>query len=182
MCLVTACATGPKATVLPRTRLFPLGTYRHTVTIRLKSGTLNGNPDGPRSQRFLGVVNLQQDKLTILALSPFGTTVFRLVENRSTGVVDLETEIAALKKVESQIVKYLEPMRVLLSQPVPLSASKSVEQIRTEKDGWPIEFELTTNPSAHVFLENYDERHIARSARILTEFYDLKVGVDDYAP
>lgn len=179
--LATACATSPKVTG-PRTLLFPLGTYRHTVTIQLKNGTLNGKPDGPHSQRFSGVVNLQKDKLTILALSPFGTTVFRLTENRTTKTVVLETEIAALKKVETQIATYLEPMQLLLSLSVPLPVSDRVTQIRTDKEGWPIEFDLAANQFTHVVLENYDANHIARAARLGTELYDLNVQVDDYAP
>lgn len=167
--LFAACSTVSKVPTAPRTLLFPHGTYRHTVTITLLHGTMNGKPDGPRSQRFSGVMSLQEDKLTLLALSPFGSTVFRLTEIRSTKKVTLETEIEAIKNSESQIIKFLAPMRILFSRPKPLS-------------DWPGNLELSTNPPARAQLADYDANRIARFARITTDEYDLTIKVDDYVP
>ena len=81
---LSACATKPVPLPAgPRTLLFPFGTYQHLVQLKLAKAP----PKGPQSFDFRGVFVFQKERMKLVALTPFGTTLFRAEEDFKTGEI-----------------------------------------------------------------------------------------------
>src|SRR5688572_11117891 len=96
MLFLTFCTSAPKDPVSPeiiqRESLFPNGTYHHSISLYIL---------GPkRDFSFKGIVSLGDEAVKVMGLSMFGTTEFRLEENRKTGDVTIEFFRETLKKAE----------------------------------------------------------------------------------
>lgn len=177
--LQTSCAThGPATTAGKPERkvLFPEGTYRHDVRVRLK----HANVDGKTEMHFSGVVVLDSNRVKIIGVSPFGTTLFRLTEERLGRVIKLETEIDAMKKSESKLLEIIRPILSLLTMRLPIPENGDFRVVRSTRDGWPAELE--SNSGHWIGLENYDASDVPRRARIRHDAYETEIKVEDYAP
>jgi len=164
--LAPGCASSPKSVAPPgaeqRVTLFPNGTYRNNVRVLLKNAVVNGK----KEMRFNGVLDLREETIRIVSVSPFGTTVFRLIEDRKTGDVKLETSVDSLKKAESQIKNYYVPIRTALT--LPLSQLSSSRELRV--DGY------------HIQYFDFDSSGIPLKTLIQSDAFDISVGIDSYAP
>ncbi len=68
--LITACVTTPKE---PQ-RLLPEGIYHHSVSLEM---------EGKDTQKFAGLLKIAGDRMTMVMLSPFGTTLARITDRVS---------------------------------------------------------------------------------------------------
>lgn len=108
-----ACSSTPKTAGISsgsRESLFPFGTYQHKV--ELKISVANSQT---REVSLDGVVALKSDRVQVIGLSGFGTTEFKIYEDRTTGKITIETFREALKKAEPKILEYYSVLRLLLS-------------------------------------------------------------------
>ena len=175
---VTACTSRPILVATgPRDRLFPFGTYRHSVSVLLKSGTMNGKADGPTTQEFSGLVDIRKERVKVIATSPFGTTLFRLTQVRDGHDLTIETDLEALKKAAPGIKKFMRPVLALLDFPIQNRELPRVIEIPDATDS-----EHRLGSPVHVTLSEYDSRQIPKQAKLKTESFEITVKVDEYVP
>jgi hypothetical protein len=135
--VVSACCSCPPAShsqVAPSvgaaaTPLFPLGQYRHDVKIHINETEKSKAKDFS----FQGLAKIEHDKLELVVLSPFQTTLMKIDENRLTGDVQTQVYSDALKKYQDKFTPYYALLRQILVLP------------RSGED--PIEVTLVPDPS-----------------------------------
>ena len=145
--MIAGCATQP---VVPITsdRLFPFGVYEQRILI---------TPDNPikNAQAFRGVLSLQKEKTEVAGLSPFGNTVFRILEEKGKPI-QTDIFVKELKPHGDRIKEYYEALREILvakrSQPLPQSfrvrmqtGEKMVTIKKYDEVGIPKEFGFATD-------------------------------------
>lgn len=134
-------------------RLFPDGTYRHDVTLSLPNG---------QQHHFQGVVKLAPDKIEVVGLSFFNTTVFRVIDDRKGGEPDVHIYVPQLKSQEDKVRSLFGTLRDMLLLP-------------------PGEIEKRELPGgAKVSVANYDEKHIPRNLKIEGPKFTVDVKVIGY--
>jgi hypothetical protein len=80
------------------------------VTVHVKKGE-------QKQMRFSGVLEVREDHVTLIGLSPFGSTLFRLKD--VGGQITFETDNEQMKKAGPYIQKAYEPVREMLKIPYP---------------------------------------------------------------
>jgi hypothetical protein len=154
---LTACAHHTVAPIKNETRttLIPRGTHQQTVTVHVKKGD-------QRQMRFSGVLEVREDHTTLIGLTPFGSTLFRVKD--SGGHIEFETENEQMKKAAPYIQKTFEPIREMLKIPYPPA-------IR-EKTIGELHFE---------FVE-MNAQEMPMKTRVQTPDFDLEIDEVGYAP
>ena len=158
LCLVTllfGCATSPRPKVdsQAKNRLFPDGTYRHEVTLMLPNG---------QQHQFQGVVKLAPERIEVVGLSFFNTTVFRVVDNRKNEPPEVHIYIPQLRPQEAKVREMYGLLKKMLLLP-------HAEAEKTELPG-----------GGHLSMAGYDERHIPRLLRIQSDKFTVDVKVTSY--
>lgn len=90
--------------------LYPFGAYKHHVKIQMLLPQ-------PRAVEMNGAVSVNAEKLRVVGLSSFGTTVFRIEEDLKTGVVKREFYLEAIEKNSSRFMEFYYLIRELLTAP-----------------------------------------------------------------
>lgn len=160
--LLASCSSSQKHVggAVSQGKLFPDGTYEHKVTILIaaKEGVAE------RKIELTGVVQLKADAIHVVGLSYFGTTAFKIDENRATGEIKTEVFIDQMKKYEAHLKEfYLLLREVLLAQGHP-------QFIRTGNKATPIE----------VRLSGFDQNGIPAEFAIENSNFSVKVRVTGY--
>jgi len=137
-------------------RLFPDGVYRHDVRLRSVDGKEFG---------FSGVVRLAPEKIAVVGLGPMRTTVFSVVENRSSGSIKAKIYQPAMAAHEDRLVAFLKALRVLLLQK---SDAPGVSKV-PGPDG-----------TVQVIVEKRDEHGIPSQFRLEHEKFTVTVVVAGY--
>ncbi len=142
--------------------VFPIGNYTHQVRVHIPT-----NPDPKKREfQFRGVVRISPDVIRIVALSPVGSTLFKMSEERTTGKVSIETYVSSLKPLEGKLLEYYSALRVLLTarrNPRPSVFSETV-------GGEPTEFRF----------EKYDPAGIPTHLEIRSPIFSVAVEVVGY--
>lgn len=111
-----------------RTTLIPRGTHQQTVTVHIKKGD-------QRQMRFSGVLDVREDRVSLIGLTPFGSTLFRLKEDLKTGAISFETDNEQMKKAGPYIQKTYGPVREMLKIPYPPAVKeKTIGDLRFHFD------------------------------------------------
>ena len=109
----SGCSTAPvKSGIAEATRaqLFPYGVYRQEVQI-----TIHPTAQTPeRKMDMSGVMRFSVDAIQLVGLSHFGTTVFRIREDRKTGEVKTEVFMDQLKPLTGKISEYYKILRLFI--------------------------------------------------------------------
>ncbi len=105
--LFTSCAH--QALKLPHSsdRLFPEGTYQHSVKIHTEQ-------PAPRTMEMRGIVASRPDKLKVIGLSTFNTTIFRIEEDLKTGEIKKEFYLDIIRQHEARFIEFYQLIRELL--------------------------------------------------------------------
>lgn len=140
----------------PRTQVFPNGTYQHEIRLVQKEA---GN------QNFFGIVSIKEDTITVMGLSSFSTTVFKMTENRKTKEIKTEIYVDALKKYEDKFQTFYKVVRELL-----LLKEGTKETVKMVVEGKTIELSLS----------NYDENKVPQNLEIHHPNFDVFVKVVGY--
>jgi hypothetical protein len=142
----TSCAT-QKLVETTSDRLFPFGVYEQRIVI---------TPDNPikNAQAFRGILSLQKQKIEVAGLSPFGNTVFRILEE-GTEPVKTDVFVKELAQFKERINDYYFAMRSVLNtarvHPLPSemvvqmkSGPKNLKITKYDGSGIPKEFGFAT--------------------------------------
>jgi hypothetical protein len=81
----------------PRTLVFPFGTYKHEISLK---------PTGQDERTFSGVVQIKEETVTVIGLSHFGSTLFRVKEDRKAAKTDVEIYYEPFKKYEDKVREF----------------------------------------------------------------------------
>ena len=104
---LAACVHTPKSTA---PAFFPPGNYRHQVHVEI----LNAPADAPKSLDFQGALKLTHDEIKLVALSPMGTSLFRLTENLKTQEVQKEFYLESMQKNQTQVLRLYSLIRLAI--------------------------------------------------------------------
>jgi hypothetical protein len=110
---LSACSSASKKVGSPETLsgreyLFPIGLYKHDVHL-----TIVGPPE--RKQHFNGIVRIQPEQIQLAALTPFGTTAFRILEDRKTGQVTADIYVPQMEPLREKLLQYYSNLHQLLT-------------------------------------------------------------------
>lgn len=163
-----------------REQLFPNGTYKHNVRLELEQAP---NPEKPDEKRFdlKGLAQVQPEMIKVVGLSPFGTTLFKITENRATGEINVETYVDSLKRVESKIRDYYSVLRHMMIAPMKPGKRGAMKLAKANSDGLPEVVDLKTrDESATLKFENYDKNKIPQRIQITHPRFKVDVEVAGY--
>jgi len=144
--------------------LFPYGHYRHHLILEIAHGE-----DG-KSHRysFDGVAETTADKIQLVMLSPFNTTLMKVHEDRQSGEVRLETYDSKLRQFESKFVDYYAMLRkIFLSGPLAEKKDPVTKPLFNEKG------ELLADLTYSEFKEN-----VPRHVEVKNKFFTLDIEVE----
>lgn len=153
-----------------RSLLFPLGVYTHQIEITL--------PDEKQYQ-FKGLVRIAADKVVVVGLSPFQTTLFRLEEDRKSGKVSTEVFQDGLKAHQDKLAEFYTLLRSFLTLPRQGNGPK-IKVTRRDDQG-PQEWEVTSAQGpVKIDSLSYDDNKIPIRFRILHPRFRVEVYVPQY--
>lgn len=148
---LASCAHRPTSPVTSE-HLFAYGTYKHQVQVDVITP--------PRKMEMRGVVAYTPTQLKVVGLSPFGTTLFRIEENLTTGEVKKEFYMDAIQKHETQFLQFYSMIRAMVTGP----------SQRTE----------FTQDGADFVVSEPDVRGVYRKINVKHSRFNLEVRVTDY--
>lgn len=144
---MTACAT-QKVAETTSDRLFPFGVYEQRILI---------TPDNPikNPQAFRGILSLKKERIEVAGLSPFGNTVFRILEEKGSDSVKTDVFVKELAPFKDRINDYYFAIRSVLNtaraRPLPSemivqmkSGPKNLKITKYDGAGIPKEFAFAT--------------------------------------
>ncbi len=151
-----------------RESLFPFGTYRHKINLKVQIGT-----GDERTFALEGVVDLRADHVQVIGLSPFGTTEFKIREERGSGTVAIEIYRDSLKRAEPKILEYYSVLRLLLNARLDPAAEKNLV--------WSQDSKLSDPKSGTLFeLSNYDQNKIPLGLELTHPKFSARIKVTGY--
>ena len=168
--LLTQCSSLPQSLTQEgrRTQVFPNGTYYHEISIEPKDRS-------PR--KVSGVVQIRKDRIAVVGLSPFSTTLFRIEEDRTTGKVSAEIFHPSLKQYEEKLREFYASLKLLLLLPLEGEGQQGVKI--TERGGDKLPREAKSGEIT-LRLSNYDGNQIPREFEILHPNFRVRVKVTGY--
>jgi hypothetical protein len=160
--LLAGCAHSTIAQLGPSVRktLIPIGSHQQSVIVHLKKVKLNRKD----SMRFSGVLDVREDRVQLIGLTPFGSTLFRVKEDLKTGNVVFETDNEQMKKAEPYVKSTYRPIREMLKIPYP--------PVRSEATVGDIKFRF----------ENFNAQDLPLKILVDTPDFNLEILEDGYAP
>jgi hypothetical protein len=176
--LCLACTHKPAKMIEgPREFMFPYGNYQHDVRVHLTKAP----PRGPQDFAFRGVFDFRKDHLNLVALSPFGTTMFRVQENLQTHQIQMEIFVDALKKYEDRIRPLYEVTRDILTLPLQDFEKKGIQVLTRNEKNRPLKMMVPTGQTTvAVDISQYDELEIPKVLKVQAQEFQLDVKVVDY--
>jgi hypothetical protein len=157
-------------------KLFPDGTYRHAVQIHIRPGQENS-----RDFNFNGMVQISADWVKIVVLSPFGTTLSKITENRSTGEIQIENQVSSLKRFESKMREYYASLRILLLAPRAPSQADPLKVIHSFANHLPQDLEVFQgNEKIQFTIKKYDEHQVPEEVILKHPKFHVEIEVSGY--
>lgn len=170
--LLVGCVSKPeKPTILTLTpiadqkeMLFPYGHYRHHLVLSIPHGE-----DGePHRYTFDGVAETTGEKIQLVMLSPFNTTLMKVLENRKSGEVRLETYDSKLRRFENKFVAYYSMLRKIFLSGRLHDEKAVVEQPLLDEKGEKL---------ADLTYSEFQD-HIPRHVSVKNKFFSLDIEVE----
>jgi hypothetical protein len=173
---VLGCSTPSKHVSADPTRdvlLFPYGNYIHQVKLFLP-----GVPDpSKRNFEFRGAVKIAAETIHTVVLSPIGTTILTLTEDRATGKVDIKVFVDSLKTYAGNLTEYYASLRVILT----MLRHPVGNDVTLDAHGRPVRMKKTVGDRpTQFFFAGYDEHEIPTSLHIENEKFTVDVKVAGY--
>lgn len=174
--VLSACAGPVKKVTEDPSRsafLFPHGNYVHQVKLNIPT-----NPDpSKRKFEFRGAVKIAADAIRIVVLSPVGTTLFKMSEDRKTGKITVENFVSQLKPYEAKLADYYSSLRILLTT----LRHPEGKGITLDSEGRPLRLDavVAERPTKFTFAE-YDEHQIPTTLRVESDAFSVDVKVVGY--
>jgi hypothetical protein len=162
--LIFGCTTPSKRISSPdviKTAVFPDGIYQHDVALQI-----HGKEGEKQNNHFRGVVKLKPEAIQIVSLSPFGTTVFKIIDDRVARKVDKEIYVEEMKPYANKIIEYYIVLKaMLLAERDPLAKGFQMIQV---------------NPDTTIRFDHYDSNHIPGLANIHSPQFDADIKITGY--
>jgi hypothetical protein len=169
LAVLVSCTTAPKQlkeASLTRKVVIPEGTYNHDVALFIK--------DGNRDLSLKGIVEIGRLRIQVVGLSMFGTTEFRLDEDRTTGSLSVEIYRDSMKPAETKIRGYYQILRQFLTAE---KQDTRFEVTKTNNHGFPEEMK---SKDARFYLRDYDQNQIPLNVKIEHPDFHVQIKVTDY--
>jgi hypothetical protein len=161
----------------PHSLLFPYGTYQHQVRIK----TAQSESTESKEFAFNGIVKTNDEWIKIASLSPLGTTLVRIQENRRTNHVDFVSYVETFKKYESKFIEYYEVLKELLLAPENPTRGDRFQIKKKNPDGTLAEVETLDLEQNAVFLfKKYDEHQIPEEIQVRHPKFTIEIKVSGY--
>ena len=161
-----------------RVLLFPNGVYKHDV------GLTMGKTETSEEKKFdfTGIVKVNAEQIQLVGLSYFGTTVFKITENRKTGEIKTDVFVEQMKKYESKIPEYYSTLRLFLIASLPLEThARQLTWSKIDGRGFPVEARTVDYEKNAVFrFKNYDFNSIPTEISIEHPNFTVQIKVRDY--
>jgi len=168
LALLVGCSTTPVSETTSKF-LFPPGVYEQRIT--LTPSAPNRNP-----QAFGGILSIKKEKIEVVGLSPFGTTVFHIQEELPSKKISLNIYVAELKRFENRIRDYYSVMRKILMAPRAGNWDAGVKVEKRDERGRPTQVFLPMD----VAISRYDQVGVPGEISFLTEDHKISVLVKSY--
>lgn len=154
--LISGCSTGPKITRPVDQPLYPNGRYNHQVDLEILGAQ-------SRQMRMRGVVLLSESQIRVTGLSPFNTTLFRIVDEKGK-----ELRVEVYEDRMKPFVDQLEKKYVVLKKVFRFPQNKLKDF--ADEDGQMVQIQFG----------EFDRQGIARMVRLSSAKFNLKIKVSDY--
>ena len=151
-----------------RQLLFPYGTYQHDVDVHLAPDIAAKAKDQPGEFHFRGAVLLSEKEIKVVALSAMGTTLFRISEDRTTGKVETEIYVDALKKVEDRMKEYYGVIREVLTTPL----QENLNEVHVSKE--------TPAGPTEIDFRSFDKNGIPTTVDVENAKFEIRIKVLGY--
>ena len=174
--IVASCAGAPKTSRVAtsdRDRLFPFGTYRHKVDLTVKL-----NSEKNRSFKLDGIVDLREEKIQVIGISAFGTTEFKIVEDRKSGAISIEIYRDQLKKAENRFRDYYSVLRRLLDAKMKRGADSELVWAEFDETG-PLKLTEARTGSTF-YLSQFDRNKIPTALEVHHREFSALIKVVGY--
>lgn len=109
MVFMCSCASKSVRTAPPSDLQYPHGIYQHKVDIKVAQP--------PRHFDMKGIVDFKPERLNVVGLSAFGTTVFRISEDFKTGQIKKEFYLEVIQQNSARFEDLYFLIRELLLTP-----------------------------------------------------------------
>lgn len=173
LALLVLCActtTGPKVKIV-RENLFPSGTYEQKINLILSK--TETSPE--RQFSFHGILKMDKDKILVLALSPFGTTEFKLEDDGKSVKTEIYRE--AMKKAKDKITDYYVVFKPLLKAKQSKSSEKNLIWEKEDSLGLPVKLRKDENIFS---IKRYDQNCVPTFISIASKGFKVDVRVTEY--
>jgi hypothetical protein len=161
--ILMSCSTAKKErSSLSGESIFPNGVYQHDVKLDFKMEGAKG-----KSFSFKGVASIGDKEIKIIALSPFGTTLSKIQEDRATGKVTCDIYYPQMKAFEDKLLHYYSIFKEALS----------VKKI----DGkLPERVEYSAKEKALFLFRKYDKNNIPEEIKVQGQKFEALIKVVGY--
>ena len=161
-----------------RDQLFPNGVYKHDVGLTMAKTETSEE----KKFDFTGVVKVNAELIQLVGLSYFGTTVFKITENRKTNEIKTEVFVEQMKKYESKIPEYYSTLRLFLIASLPLETHpRQLKWNKIDGRGFPLEAQTVDYEKNALFrFKNYDLNNIPTEISIEHPNFTVQIKVSDY--
>lgn len=152
---------------------FPNGQYYHSIHLKI----LEPGKD-EREFRFTGAVSIEPDAIHVVGLSPFGTTIFRIDEDRGSGAISAQVYLDAMKKHEQQLRDFYSVIRLLL-----LTKKTAGSDLKRDSLGRPLDANISgpgVESGLHFLFNHYDEHGVPDRVQILAPRFQVDLTVTGY--
>lgn len=149
-----------------RTILVPYGVHRQSVTVTIKKVPTDPKAAAqtPKTMNFSGVMDHRAERTQLIGLTPFGSTLFRLVDDPKTKTLTFTTDNDQMKKAEPYLKATYAPIREMLKVPYP-----------------PVTREVTKGDFKFRF-EDFNAQEMPMKILIFTPDFDLTIKEEGYEP
>ncbi len=137
-------------------RLFPLGTYEHAVTLKVKV------PQN-KTYHFNGIVKISSERIEIVALSFLGTTEFRIQDDLKNNSIKVDIYRDSLKAFEPRLREYYGVLKLVMQM-----GSNPPKELH-----WK-------NQIIGLSIGNYDKYHVPEKIQVENSSFDLDIKVTSY--
>jgi hypothetical protein len=151
--------------------LFPPGVYTHQVEIETAA---------QKKYSFRGIVKISADRVTVIGLSPFQTTVFKIDENRKTKEIKADLYEDTLERHRDSLLEFYSTLSAFLTLPKN-GVDPRVKIVARDSQGKLKEIEVTLRGQpTRVRIDHYDTNEIAEQFEIMHPKFNVVVTVVGY--
>jgi hypothetical protein len=147
--------------------IFPYGIYKHDIQFQVLGHESADRREtvAPQNYHFKGVIKLGPDLIQVVALSPFGTTVFKITDDLKKNQVTDEIYVDRVKPFEPKLLKYYGNLKTLLT---------------TRRETLAPDQTLAVDSETTIQFGKKDDNQIPETVKIMSRAYTVDIEVTGY--